>query len=113
MRLVRWLTIGVLALLGLGVLWGIVFYTGDRAVEADVVEKDCTLTGGFVVVETRFLHLRHTSALDATSCGLVPDGAFVLYHIRSGHTVVYEREGGDCIWDSVPPGCQADRSTLW
>lgn len=94
----------LLVVLLLIVGWVGLYYAADRPLEADVVDKRCSALGpSEVVVKTRLFGVRHTSPVDAMSCGAVPVGAFVLYHVRSGHTVVYEIEGGRCIWDSAGP----------
>jgi hypothetical protein len=86
------------------VLWVLLYYGADRPVEADVVDKRCSALGsGELVVKTRLFGMLHAEALDAASCLAVPVGAFVVYHLRSGHTIVYEHEGGRCIWDSLGP----------
>ena len=80
---------------------GLIFYASDRAIAADVVEKRCPAFGpGEVVSETRLFGIRHTTPVSATQCAVVPLNAYALYHLRSGHTIIYESEGGRCIWDS-------------
>ena len=100
-RLLVLVVVGALAFVILG---GVIFFASDRAVAADVVEKHCSIVGdGDVVVVTRTFGLRHTAHVGGGSCLSVPVGAYVIYHIRSGHTTVYEKPGGRCIWDSVGP----------
>ena len=116
------MNLGLLALrVGLGLVvalvavGGIVYLT-DYGVEATVVSKDCGATGGSnggglpfalrgasgptVTVKTKVGGLRHTQDLPAQQCAAVPIGGFVVYHIRSGRTSLYQSEGGACIYDS-------------
>ncbi|HUR63594.1 MAG TPA: hypothetical protein VM241_03845 [Candidatus Thermoplasmatota archaeon] len=101
------LRIGLGAIVALAALAGIVYAT-DYGVEATVVSKDCGAGGGVVplaapsvTVRTKVAGLRHTQGLPAQQCAAVPVGGFVVYHIRSGRTTLYESEGGSCIYDSV------------
>jgi hypothetical protein len=54
-----------------------------------------------VDVKTRLLGITHTVALDRSTClALRPDN-FVVYHIRSGHTILYEDDSKSaCVYDS-------------
>jgi hypothetical protein len=99
--------------IGLGVVVALVAFAGivyatDYGVEATVVGKDCGAGGGVlplsapsVTVKTKVGALRHTQGLPAQQCAVVPVGGFVVYHIRSGRTSLYETEGGKCIYDSA------------
>lgn len=91
-----------LAIVLVGVVVGAVaiFWLSDGAIEADVVEKDCGLARSTVTVETRWFGIRHTADVDRPQCEVVPQDGFVKYHVRSGRTVIYEAEGGECIWDT-------------
>lgn len=96
--------VALVAVVG-GILWAT-----DYGLEATVVDKDCSggllggASGSSVTVETKAFGIAHTMRdfPDAQCHGLRAgdDGNFVRYHIRTGHTTLYEREGGDCIWDS-------------
>lgn len=88
-----------------GVIWLVVWWGSDSALEADVVEQRCSPVGeSAVVVQTRLFGIRHAAPVSFTECQLVDVGYFVLYHVRSGHTVVYDSEGGRCIYDSATVG---------
>jgi len=106
------LRIGLGLIVALGAVVGIVYAT-DYGVQATVVGKDCGSSGGSsgggifpvsgpsVTVKTKMAGLRHTQSLPAEQCGIVQVGNFVIYHIRSGRTSLYQSEGGTCIYDSV------------
>jgi hypothetical protein len=99
----RLITPGRIAFLIVGglVLAGVLYYLSDPPLAADVEDKQCGIGGGALVVETRLFGIRHTAPVDMMECGVVPLGAYVVYHVRSKHTIVYETEGGRCIWDSA------------
>jgi hypothetical protein len=114
------LRIGLGAVVALVAFAGIVYAT-DYGVQATVVSKDCG-TGGAgggggvfplaapsVTVKTKVGSLRHTQGLPAEQCAAVPVGGFVVYHLRSGRTSLYQSEGGACIYDSAGGvgGCPA------
>jgi hypothetical protein len=108
-----------LGLLVAVVAGGAILYATDYGLEADVVGKDCSGTGGgapgsplplgspSVTVKTKLGGLRHTQSLPAQQCAVVQVGNFVVYHVRSARTSVYQAEGGSCIYDSTggPAGC--------
>lgn len=105
-RLVVRVALGLLVALVAG---GAIVYATDYGLEAEVVAKDCGATtpgGAFplaapsVTVKTKLGGLRHTQGLPAQQCAVVQVGNFVVYHIRSGRTSLYESEGGACIYDS-------------
>jgi hypothetical protein len=93
-------------------------YSTDYGLEATVVGKDCGSSGGngggqvlpladpeaqaapSVTVKTKIGGLRHTQGLAPQYCQAVQQGNFVIYHIRSGRTTLYETDGGRCIYDS-------------
>jgi hypothetical protein len=112
------MNLGLLSLrLGLGLVVALAAFAGivyatDYGLEATVVGKDCGATGGgggtpfplaapSVTVKTKVGGLRHTQGLPAQQCAVVQVGNFVIYHIRSGRTSLYQSEGGSCIYDSV------------
>lgn len=124
---------GALALrVGLGavvalVAFAAILYATDYGLQATVVSKDCVggagsspsggplplgyapADGPSVTVKTKIGGLRHTQSLPSDQCTAVPVGGFVVYHIRSGRTSLYQSEGGACIYDSVGGvgGCPA------
>lgn len=106
---------------------GTIAYAMDAPIEATVAETKCA--GGSrnpffpplaasvepaptqqkdssVDVKTRLLGITHTVALDRTTClALRPDN-FVVYHMRSGHTILYEDGSkSDCLYDSETGVC--------
>lgn len=101
----------VLLLLGLtaGAL-----YSADVPVEADIVEKRC-VTAPFlqgpgpsasVTAKTRLGGIRKTVEVRLDECVLIPDHAYVVYHLRTKHTLLYESKGGECVYDSTASrGC--------
>jgi uncharacterized protein YabE (DUF348 family) len=83
-----------------------VFYATDQAVAADVTGKSCNPVGGSAVTaKTRIFGHVQTVGVDYASCRIVPVGAYVLYHVRSERTIVFEVQGGNCIWDSATGPC--------
>jgi hypothetical protein len=109
---------GALALrVGLGLVVSLVAFAGivyatDYGVEAVVVSKECGGSGGSpggpfplaapsVTVKTKLGGLRHTQSLPPQQCAVVQAGNYVVYHIRSGRTVLYDHEGGRCLYDST------------
>jgi hypothetical protein len=98
---------GLLAVvLGLGGL----AYATDYGVEATVVEHRCgasTLLGGSgageATVRAKMLPtVRHTvTDLPSQVCNALHDGNLVVYHVRSGRTMLYDHDGGPCVYDSA------------
>lgn len=114
MPLLKLLLLGSSGLLGLGLLAGVGLYTADYAVEADVVERRCVSPSALplstqaseIDVRTRLFGIEKTIPVRPDECLLIPDRAFVVYHLRSKHTLVYKSEGGVCLYDSeAPRGC--------
>lgn len=110
---------GAIVSLVLGGLVGILLlvagslYLNDYGLEATVVEKSCTPPGPFgtggkagsVTVETKLFAIRHTvQDIDATACAAIQPGNFVIYHIRTGATYLFESQGGECLY---PPEAAA------
>jgi hypothetical protein len=103
------LRIALGAVVALVAFAGIVYAT-DYGLQATVVGKDCSLPGSSgtfplaapsVTIKTKIGGLRHTQSLPVDQCGAIQVGNFVVYHIRSGRTSIYQSEGGSCIYDSV------------
>ncbi len=101
-------------LLGALVLLAGILYMSDYGLEATVVEKSCIAAGPFgtggrdggVTVQTKMLGIRHVvQDVDATACSAIQPGNFVIFHIRSGATYLFESEGGACIY---PPEAASD-----
>lgn len=109
-------TVGRIVLVAAGVLLlvgGFVgaLYAADYGIEADVVERHCAGAGPFagvgssggsyVVAQTRMGAFKHRVDLSGEKCAAVPDHGFAVYHIRTGRTILYQSQGGDCIYDSA------------
>ncbi len=78
-----------------------IFYATDQSIDATVTETSCeSEDDSSVTVKTKMFSIVHTTAIDQFACQQLDEGNFVEYHVRSGHTIVYDKEGGDCIWDS-------------
>lgn len=95
----------LILLLGVVVL---VMFTSNQKVTADVVDKECYEVGeGKVTVKTRLFGIRQAVGVDREQCLLVQTGSFVEYYLRTQRTIIYEREGGACLWDTeaAPPPC--------
>lgn len=90
----------------LAVVFGVFFYATDQPVDATVQDKRCMPGDAQVTVKTKLFGVTRQVPLENTECAIINVGNFVEYHIRSGHTIVYETEGGKCVYDSVQgPGC--------
>lgn len=108
--------VGLLAAIALGVVGlfvviaaiGGVMYLADAKVGAEVIDKRCgslpTGSSSTVVVETKFPipGIEHTvKQMDNNSCQALVEGrSYAEYHLRSERVVLYEREGGRCLYDS-------------
>ena len=85
---------------------GFVLYLRDYTLEATVAEVRCSAPLGSdaeneVDVRTKFLGIDHTVAgVPDSECRLLREGNFVQYHIRSHRTLLFDSEGGTCIYDS-------------
>lgn len=111
---------GLLSIIGLAVgglivlvaaIGGIMYMT-DTAVEATIVDKDCAggvIGGGAgsqVTVKTKFPIPGIETTIkefDDRTCSILragEDGNYVKFHVKSERTIMYEREGGACIYDS-------------
>lgn len=134
MGVVAWITIAVVGLIvSLGAAGGIMYAT-DTTVGADVIDTRCAGGGGSggggglgglavqaagsqVKIKTKFPvpGIEHTlTEFDDNTCRTLAalrsrgEDPFVEYSIRSGHTVLYEFEGGKCLYDNEaasPVGC--------
>lgn len=93
-------------LVALVVVAGGLAYATDYGVEATVKEKRCVEKE--VDVQAKALPLSHTAtAIPADVCAALQPGNFVVYHIRSGRTILYQSEGGLCLYDTAksPTSC--------
>lgn len=84
---------------------GSVAYANDGAINADVTAKSCSHSGAnAITAKTRLFSIVKTVPVDFIRCQAIPTGAFVQYHLRSTRVVVFEREGGACLWDTSVGG---------
>jgi hypothetical protein len=96
-----------LVLVGGTVGTGAYLYATDYALKADVQDTLCLGPlapdeQNAVSVKTRAIGLDHdVKGIPDQECQLVSKGNYVEYHLRTKHTTLYEREGGDCIYDSL------------
>lgn len=98
--LIRTTLIAILVLLVIPAIVAGSLYIGDYGVEATVKETHCHLVPPNVVVETKAFSILTTQEIPDQSCAIIDEGNFVVYHIRSQHTILYEKEGGRCLYDS-------------
>jgi hypothetical protein len=82
-------------------------YATDYGVKAEVQDKQCSISPPFIVVKLKTFGNVDEVPVQAQQCFLMDRGNFVVYHIRTQHAVVYDREGGRCIYDSVTIVCQS------
>lgn len=105
-----------IALVGATVV-GVAWYF-DYGIQANVVDHHCNAPVGFaadsgtsvVTIKTKLLNIQHdVTGLDNSQCLQIQDGNFIIYHLKSGRTSIYQSENGPCIYDSVggAGGCKA------
>lgn len=105
-----------LAVVGLIVVAGAVggiLFVSDAKIGATVTHVECafrpTGAGSEVTVVTKFPipGIEHTvTRVDNTACkALVVDRSFAEYYLRSARTVLYEQEGGRCLYDTASLVC--------
>lgn len=92
------LAVLVVVLLGSILVWA---YAADYGVHATVTEKDCSLRIPLITVKTEVLGLQDKAQVSTTQCALIERGNYVVYHLRSQRTIIYESKGGDCLFDSA------------
>ena len=86
-------------LLGIVLVGGAILYATDYKVDATVQETRCDLLQ--VKVQTKLFGLDHTvKDVPLDQCNVLEPGNFVEYRIRSQRTTLYDREGGQCLYDS-------------
>lgn len=112
------LSVGILGLALLA--FAGILYVVDYGVQATVVAKQCS-TGtagifgspagpGTITVQAKLVPLKYTMKnVPAQQCNSVQVDNFVIYHVRSERTSLYQADGGSCIYDSVHGvgGCAA------
>jgi hypothetical protein len=74
-------------------------YASDYAVDATVQETKCSLKPPMVAVDAGLFGTRDVE-VTADQCGILRKDNYVVYHIRSKHTTIYEAKGGRCLYDS-------------
>jgi hypothetical protein len=98
------IALAVLLVVLVGVAAGLAYAT-DAPVDATVTDKSCGQANTVTVV-TKIGGITHTVEVDGQQCFIIQKGNFVQYHIRSERTLIYEKEGGSCLWDTKSgPGC--------
>jgi hypothetical protein len=90
----------LLLLVILLIVWGIYLYASDYRVKATVTETDCNMAASTVTVKTKTGGFSDIVQVTRTECAVIDVGNFVEYHIRSGRTVIYEKENGPCVYDT-------------
>jgi len=106
MGLLRWAVRIVLLLVALAVVGGALAWMADYGVEATVTRTDCVPSFGgdaasTVSVQANLVPLGADVKLPYQQCVALQNGNFVIYHVRSGRTSLYQRQGGPCIYDSA------------
>lgn len=83
-------------------------YITDYQLDATVTGTDCAHQS--IDVQTKQLNIKHTMTdVPTQQCAALHPGNFVQYHVRTKHTVVFNVEGGKCIYDSLDPArCTAN-----
>lgn len=99
-RVVRWVIGLAILLVVLAGGFGVYAYATDYPVEATVKNKDCDLATPVVTVQTKSFGITHSVEVGANQCNLIHPGNYVIYHLRTQRTIVYDREGGRCLYDS-------------
>ncbi len=113
--LIAWILIAVVGLVAAVGVAGGVMYANDTAVGAKVVDKECkgsllsTQPQSSVTIETQFPvpGIVHTvEQVDNNACHSLTEGrSFIEYHIQSGRTILYESQGGKCLYDTADKLC--------
>lgn len=106
------LAVVVLVVLAVGIA-----YAADAPVEATVTAKQCGSGFAFfgsaqgprtITVKTRIGGVAYTlHDVPDAQCQAVQVQNFVRYHVRSHRTILYQTQGGACIYDSAtsPASC--------
>lgn len=114
--LIAWIAVGVAGLIVVVAAIGGIMYMADTPIGATVVDKDCGSSPfgatSKVTVETKFPipGIEHTiKDFDNTICNTLragENGNFAEYYLKSERTVLYDREGGACLYDSSAIKCE-------
>ena len=93
-------------LMGALLLAALAAYTADAGFDAHVRSTHCDARGSTVNVETRWLGVDHAvRGVPYMTCLALHPGNVVTYHIRTGRTILYASDGGDCVWDTAHGAC--------
>jgi hypothetical protein len=113
--LITLILFGVGSLIVLVAAAGGIMYMNDTAIGATVIDKDCTASpigaSSQVTVKTKFPipGIEHTiKEFDNAVCNGLragDNGNFAEYYVKSERTIMYEREGGACLFDSDGVKC--------
>lgn len=94
---------------------GAVAYVADYGLEATITEVQCAGAGNpffpsllsadsMVTVQTQLFGVRHTAGLARDICAALRPNNYVVFHIRSGHTVIYQDSSKTrCLFDTESP----------
>lgn len=86
---------GVVASLGVAVaIVGALAYAADYGIGSTVVGKRSDTGGRYVVAELEYGGFMVKKYVPLAAWGLLQDGNYAVYHVRSGVTDVYESKGG-------------------
>jgi len=99
--IVRVALIVVVVVVALG---GFLFAT-DYGLAATITKKDCSSNPPTITAKTNSFGIVHTMPVSGQQCGIIQPGNYVIYHIRSQHTTVYDRQGGRCMFDTTTMVC--------
>lgn len=80
------------------VLAGVWAYASDVGIEATVTDKGTDSEGRYVVARTDIGGLEVKRYLPLHEWLVIQEGNHVVYHVNSGVTEIYTRQGGTLIW---------------
>lgn len=75
-------------------------YLTDYGVEATVIGKGEDDNGAYIDLETALVPYEVRHHLPRDQWLLINEGNFVVYHINTGHVLVYSSQGGELVYDS-------------
>lgn len=86
---------------------GLYLYVSDHAFGADVTRVECrgplsSDSNNRVTVQTRFLAIERTVVgIPDVPCSQLREGYYVEHFIRSKRSILYDEQGGECIYDTA------------
>ena len=98
------LRVAVLVVAAVVVLVVFLFAT-DYGLAATVTKRDCAANPPAVTVTTKTFGITHAMPVTSEQCGVIRQGNYVVYHVRSQHTIIYEHQGGRCMYDTNTMVC--------